>query len=137
MDTTETLPVTRADREVGVLRRAGAVLAGLLAIVVVTTAIDAALHAAGVYPPPGEPMADALFLLALAYRVVSGIGAGYLTGRLAPDRPVAHAVALGVVGVVISTAGAVAMWDAGPAWYSLGNIAIAVPCAWLGGKLAS
>jgi hypothetical protein len=27
------------------------------------------------------------------------------------------------------------MWDAGPAWYSLAVIAIAMPCAWAGGKL--
>jgi hypothetical protein len=41
------------------------------------------------------------------------------------------------VGLVFSTAGAVAMWDAGPAWYSLAVIAIAIamPCAWAGGRL--
>jgi pimeloyl-ACP methyl ester carboxylesterase len=27
------------------------------------------------------------------------------------------------------------MWDAGPGWYSLGAIAISLPCAWAGGKL--
>jgi hypothetical protein len=55
------------------------------------------LHATGVFPPFGQPMADALFLLATAYRIVYGVAGCYLTARLAPDRPMRHALALGVV----------------------------------------
>lgn len=120
-----------------VLRRVGAVLAGLVAIFVLSIATDAALHAAGVFPPWEVRMSDALFLLALSYRIVYGVAGCYLAARLAPDRPMLHALALGAVGLVFSTAGAVAMWDAGPAWYSLAVIAIALPCAWAGGKLAA
>lgn len=117
------------------LRRVGAVLAGLLAIFILSTATDAALHATGVFPPFGQPMADSLFLLATAYRIVYGVAGCYIAARIAPDRPMQHALVLGAVGVVLSTAGAVAMWDAGPAWYSLAVIAISMPCAWVGGKL--
>jgi hypothetical protein len=109
----------------------------LLAIFVLSTATDVALHATGVYPPWGVRMSDALFLLALAYRIVYGVAGCYIAARLAPDRPMLHALVLGAVGVVFSTAGAVVMWDAGPAWYSLGVIAIAIPCAWAGGKLGA
>jgi len=116
-------------------RRSGAVFAGLLTIFAVTTATDLLLHATGVFPPFGERMSDALFLLATAYRVLYGIAGSYVTARLAPDRPLEHALALGTLGVLISTAGAVAMWNYGPGWYSLAIIAIALPCAWLGGKL--
>jgi hypothetical protein len=118
-----------------VLRSIGAVLAGLLAIFVLSIATDVALHAAGAFPPLGQRMADALFVPALAYRIVYGVAGSYLTARLAPDRPMQHALALGVVGLALSTAGAVAMWDAGPAWFSLAVIAIAMPCAWAGGRL--
>ncbi len=117
------------------LRRIGAVLVGFLAIVILSTATDMALHATGVFPPWGQSMADALFLLALAYRIVYGVAGCYMAARLAPDRPMQHALALGAVGLVLSTAGAVAMWDAGPPWYSLAVIAIAMPCAWAGGRL--
>ena len=134
MDTTGTLKAAKPSRRV--LRSTGAVLAGLIAIFILSTATDVALHAAGVFPPWEVRMSDALFLLALAYRIVYGIAGCYVTARLAPDRPMHHALALGAVGVVLSAAGAVAMWDAGPAWYSLGVIAIAIPCAWAGGKLA-
>jgi hypothetical protein len=59
----------------------------------------------------------------------------YVTARLAPSKPLAHALVLGGIGVVLSVLGAIAMWGAGPAWYSLTIIAIAPPCAWLGGIL--
>jgi hypothetical protein len=117
------------------MRRIGAVLAGLILIVVLSTATDMVLHATGVFPPVGQPMSDALFLLALAYRIVYGVAGCYVAARLAPDRPMQHALALGVIGLVLSTVGAIAMWDAGPAWYSLAVIAIVLPCAWAGGRL--
>jgi hypothetical protein len=117
------------------LRRTGAVFAGLLTIVILSTAADAVLHATGVYPPFPQRMADGLFLLATAYRIVFGVAAGYVTARLAPDHPTRHALVLGGIGVVISTAGAAAMWEFGPGWYSLAIIAIALPCAWAGARL--
>lgn len=124
-------------RRVG--RRVGAVLAGLVAIFVPSHATDAVLHATGVFPPMGQPMADALFALALAYRIVYSIAGCWLTARLAPDRAMRHALALGALGVVLSTAAALATWDKGaefgPRWYPLALVASAIPCAWAGGKL--
>jgi surface polysaccharide O-acyltransferase-like enzyme len=123
------------------LRSVGAVLAGLLVVVIITTATDALLHATGIFPPWGQPMSDSLFVLAFAYRIVYGILGGYITARLAPDKPVKHAIVLGAVGFVLSLAGAVATWNRGPEfgpkWYPLALIAIAIPTAWLGGKLVS
>ena len=127
--------MTETRRPRRTLRHVGAVLAGLRAIFAITIATDVAMHATGIFPPWGQPMSSALFLVALAYRIVYGVLGCYIAARLAPDRPMQHAVALGVVGVVLSTAGAVAMWEAGPAWYSLAVIAISLPCAWVGGKL--
>ena len=123
------------------LRSIGAVLAGLLTIGVLDTGIDAVLHATGVYPPWGQPMAGRLFLLAIAYRMVDGIAGGYIAARLAPHHPMRHALILGSIGVVISIAGALATWNEGPKfgphWYPLSLAVVAMPCAWLGGKLYS
>ena len=120
-------------------RSAGALFAGLLAVVILSTAADAVMHATGVFPPMGEPMSDALFLLATAYRVVFGILGSYIAARLAPDRPMGHALVLGAVGLVVSTLGAVATWNSGPAfgprWYPLALVVTALPNAWLGGAL--
>ena len=139
--TTETLhapvvaPLT-PPRPRRVLRSIGAVAAGLVAIFAVTTATDLVMHAIGVFPPAGSPpMSSGLFLIAFAYRFVYDLAGSYLTARLAPDRPLGHALALGAIGVVLSIAGAIAFWDAGPAWYPLGLAASALPCAWLGAKL--
>jgi hypothetical protein len=119
-----------------VLRRVGAVMAGLVAIFAATSVTDAVMHAIGVFPPVGAPpMSSALFLFAFAYRFVIDVAGSYLTARLAPDRPMRHALALGAIGLVLSIAGAVAMWDAGPAWYPIVLAASALPCAWLGARL--
>ena len=131
--------MTETHRPRLILRRIGAVLAGFLAIFILSTATDVALHATGVFPPWGQPMSDALFLLATAYRIVFGVVGCYIAARLAPDRPMQHALALGVVGFAVSILGAVATWDRGPAfgphWYPVAIIAITMPCAWAGGRL--
>ena len=118
-----------------VLRRIGAVLAGVLATVILSIATDMVLHATGVFPPTGQPMTDALFVLATAYRIVYGVAGGYIAARLAPDRPMQHALAFGLVGLAASIAGSVVAWDLGPAWYSVALVASAMPCAWAGGRL--
>src|SRR5262245_31917843 len=102
-----------------VLKSIGAILAGILFIIIISLVTDSVLHATGVYPPWLQPMSSPLFVLATAYRIVYGIAGGYLTARLAPDRPMRHAVILGVIGVLLSIAGAVATWNSGfgPRWY--------------------
>ena len=121
-------------------RSIGAVFAGFLAIVVLDNGIDLVLHSTGVYPPLGQTMADGLFLLALAYRTLDGILGTYITGRLAPRRPLAHALTLGGIGVVLSSLGALATIgggpEFGPLWYPLALVAVVLPCAYLGGRLA-
>jgi hypothetical protein len=122
-----------------ILRSIGAVLAGVIVIFILSLGTDVALHATGIYPPWFQPMSESLFLLATAYRVVYTVLGGYITARLAPNRPMQHALGLGVVGLVLGTAGTVIAWRAGPElgpkWYPLALIATALPCTWLGGKL--
>ena len=117
----------------------GAVLAGILVGITVTVGTDILLHATGVFPPWGQPVTEGPLVLATAYRIIYGIAAGYLTGRLAPAQPVQHALAGGLVGLVVSTVGAVVTWNRGPAfgphWYPLALIVTALPCAWSGGTL--
>ena len=137
MSTPLAVPATPA-RPRRLLRSVGAVLGALAANAVLSLAIDQVLHVLGVYPPWGQPMDDSRFLLATAYRLVIGVASGYLAARLAPDRPMRHAIALGVVGVVLSLAGALATWnrpELGPKWYPLSLIVLAIPCAWLGGVI--
>jgi hypothetical protein len=117
-----------------------AVIAGFVAIFVLSLGTDQIFHSLGVYPPWGEPMrATSLNLLALAYRLVYDTFGCYLTARLAPRNPMRHALALGGIGFVLSSLGAVGgiMQDLGPAWYPILLALSSLPSAWLGGVLAS
>ena len=46
------------------LKSMGALLTGFLAVIILSLGTDIVLHATGVFPPLGQPMVDALFLLA-------------------------------------------------------------------------
>ncbi len=121
-----------------VWRSTGAVLAGFVAVVVLSLGTDQVLHWLQVYPPWGQPMAGGLFVVATAYRIVYTVLGGYLTARLAPHAPVRHALILGLVGLVPGVAGvmvAIAKPELGPLWYPIALAVTGLPCAWLGGVL--
>ena len=69
------------------------------------------------------------------YRCLNGATGSYLTAKLSPNKPMKHVLIGGVIGLIISILGAVAMWSTPPHWYSLTLIITTLPCAWLGGKL--
>jgi hypothetical protein len=86
-----------------------------------------------------QPMSTSLWVLATGYRIVYGVAGGYIAARLAPDRPMKHALALGVVGLVLSIVGAAVNWNKGaaygPHWYPLALVVIALPTCLAGGRL--
>jgi peptidoglycan/LPS O-acetylase OafA/YrhL len=99
------------------------------------------LHAVAVFPPWGQSLVgyDSALLLATAYRTVFGVLGAYVAARLAPDRPMHHALWLGAIGLLASIVGAAVTWNKGPAfgphWYPLALVVLALPQSWLGGKL--
>src|SRR3954471_10564201 len=111
-----------------------AVVVGLLSVIVGTTLVDILLHVIGVYPQMPQPLDDRLAVLATAYRVVISIAGAYLTARLAPNRPLHHAMLLGYCGVVLGLVGAVATWNLGlgPHWYPVMLVVLAIPQCWAG-----
>jgi hypothetical protein len=123
-----------------ILRSVGAVLAGFFATFILSIATDVVLHAIGVFPAWGQPMSNALFASATAYRTIYTVAGGYITARLAPYRPMAHVWALAIIGLIAAIAGTMATWSAGPEfgpkWYPLALVALALPSVWAGGKLA-
>ena len=132
-----TIPIPAASASPRHLPRStAAVLLGFVTVVVLSLGTDQVLHVLQVYPPWGQPMYDpGLNLLALGYRCVYAVVGGYVTARFAPHAPMRHALALGVVGLVLSIAGAIAMWSAGPRWYPVALVLTALPCTLLGGVL--
>jgi CHASE2 domain-containing sensor protein len=105
---------------------------------VLSLGTDQVLHVLEVYPPWGQPMYETSDnLVALAYRIVYAVLGSYIAARLAPHAPMRHAMALGIVGLFLSTAGAIAAirMELGPVWYPIALLLTALPCAWLGGVL--
>ncbi|HEX4824573.1 MAG TPA: hypothetical protein VFV19_09675 [Candidatus Polarisedimenticolaceae bacterium] len=115
-----------------------AVLAGMLSVIALSLLTDEVFHIANVYPPWGEPMwSPHLNALALSYRLVYDTFGAYLAARLAPRRPMKHAMIVGIVGFLLSglgVAGTMMMAQKpGPLWYPVAIWITALPCAWLGG----
>ena len=131
--------MTRQTASANLGRSVGAVLAGFLLTALLSLGTDVVMHATGIFPPWGEPMTGGLFVWATVYRVVYTVLGGYLTATLAPRQPLAHVLALGAIGTLVATAGAVATWNAGPAfgphWYPVLLVVTALPCVWGGGIL--
>ena len=120
------------------LKSIGAVLAGFVANVVLSLTTDVGVYAAWGVPAFSRPMTDALFLLAIGYRAVFGVVAGWIAARLAPKAPMRHALALGALGLILSTLGALAAWNEpglGPRGYSVAIAAVSLPSAGRGGRL--
>jgi len=76
-------------------------------------------------------------LLATFYRFIFGVIGSYLTARLAPYKPMQHALFGGFLGLALSILGAAVTWNLGlgPHWYPVALIVLALPQAWLGGNL--
>lgn len=126
---------------VGRPRRIGrsivALVVGFLAGIFLTLGTDLGLHAIGVFPPLGQPTTSGPLVLATAYRTIYGVVSSYIIARVAPDRPMEHALLGGVIGLVLNIVGVIATWNRGlgPHWYPLALVVLAMPLAWAGGKL--
>jgi hypothetical protein len=136
MTTQTTKPSPRPRR---LLRSAAAILLAFIAVFVLSLGTDQLLHELDVYPPWGQPMFDTgQNLLALSYRIIYTVLGGYIAARLAPHKPMRHALILGGIGTAFATLGATAaitMADLGPSWYPIALVVTAIPCTWLGGVL--
>lgn len=116
-----------------------ALLAGFFFVVTLSLATDLALHAVGIFPAFDQTMSNRLLSFATAYRTIYSVAGSYLTARLAPNRPMQHALLGGVIGMFLAIVGTVVTWNKapqfGPHWYPVALIVLAMPQAWLGGFL--
>jgi len=115
-----------------------AVVAGALTGIILSLCTDALLRASGLIVQ-GLPASNKMLLLATVYRTIYGILGAYVAAWLAPYRPMLHAIVLGSIGFSVSILGAALTWNKGPQyaqhWYPVILIVLAIPTAWLGGKL--
>ena len=121
------------------LKSIAAVLAGAVTSIILEIGADELLHVTGVFPPIGQPVNNGLFLLATLHRTIFGVLGAYVTARLAPRRPMLHALVLGAIGMAVAILGTVLTWNKGPEfgphWYPIALVVLGMPQSWLGGKL--
>jgi len=123
---------------VNILKGIGAILAGMIFIVVTHTLTDFILESLGIFPQPSQGLHTTwMVVTATIYRSVFTVGGGYVTAALAPNPKMRYVLILGLIGLVISTFAAIATipMKLGPAWYPIALAVLALPCVWLGGKL--
>jgi hypothetical protein len=118
------------------LQSAGAVVAGMVAVVMLSIVTDIGLGEVGVLPEPGKPMVDdGLYVLPTVYRSVYAVIGAYVAAWLAPSAPLRHALAFGGLNFALNVIGGVVEHGIGPTWYPVMLTLLSLPCAWLGGAI--
>jgi len=121
-----------------ILRGIGAILAGMIFIVVSHTGTDYVLETLGIFPPRNEGLHITwMVVTATIYRSIFTVVGGYITAALAPNPPMRYVLILGIIGLALGTIAAIVTipMGLGPAWYPIALAVLALPCVWLGGKL--
>lgn len=119
-----------------ILKSVGAIIIGLIAGSILTILGDYIMVATGLMNM--ERFVDTplhILLIVILYRFVFNAVGCYVTAKLASSKPMLHALALGIIGFVLSLAGTFFMWAQATPFYNIAIILIALPSAWIGGKL--
>ena len=116
-----------------------AVLAGLVVTIVLSTCVDLFVVYAGLLPEKSADNTDMHWAIIAAYRALIVVLGCWVAARLAPSRPMMHALIAGGIGMALAVAGVIYSWDKGPEfgphWFSITVALTALPCAWIGGRL--
>lgn len=84
----------------------------------------------------GAVSSTPVLLFMMVYVAIYAIAGCYLAGRIAPSNPMKHALILGVLGLLFNIMNTVTLWDTAPAWFHIASLALVMPYAWIGGRLA-
>ena len=97
---------------------------------------DAILIATGMMKGDTLPDSVAVVMLIIAYRTAYNVLGAYILAKLAPVRPMLHAMILGALGIVGSLSAMFAMPDYRTAYYPIVLSLLVLPSVWIGAKLA-
>jgi hypothetical protein len=117
-----------------ILRNIFAIFIGFLVVVILSNGTDYILERFGVFE--FGPIFDTkILLILLAYRTVYNFLGFWVCIKLSKENANKNLLVMFILGVVLGTAGAVAMKDFGPAWYGGGIVIFSVPAYILAKKL--
>lgn len=118
------------------LKSIAAILAGFITGALLSIGTDFLMEKLGVMSAANFKQTSlSILLLVIAYRFIFNVIGCYITAALAPNKPMKHVMIIGIIGTVLSIAGALAMWDQAIPFYNIAIILISLPSAWLGGQL--
>ncbi|MEO6869357.1 MAG: hypothetical protein ABI168_06920 [Ginsengibacter sp.] len=109
------------------------IISGLLSVIT-----DFLLEKIGVLPDPQQGLFEPwLIVVVLIYRGFYTILAGYIVAKLAPGKPMMHALILGIIGTVITIIGtnSASFSDKSPLWFGYTLALLTIPCLLLGVKI--
>lgn len=113
-----------------------AVVAGILTIVILSTATDMILEGVGFFPPPTAGLFDTnLLLIALLYRTIYAFVGGYVTAKLAPSNPEKLVKILLIAGTLMGIFGIFAGWSLSSHWYPISLVVTSAFGVWYGGMI--
>jgi hypothetical protein len=114
-----------------------ALAAGFILITGFVLGVDAVLRlampavfttGAGAFPVAGR-------VFTLAYVAIFTVAGCYVAACLAPERPMLHALGLGLAGLLVTAAAAIVSPHTAPVWQHAAALLLVMPCAWLGGRV--
>ena len=76
-----------------------------------------------------------IIVFVIVYRCIFSVLGSYYTAKFAAMRPLRLAMIGGFIGLIVNIIGLITHWDIPPHWYGISLAAVALPCAWTGGKL--
>lgn len=106
----------------------GALAAGVMGPVIMKVLMPEAFN-----PKTGASSDTTALIVVQVGVAISAVFGCWLCARLAPNRPMFHALVLGVLGFLFNAAGAAMQWEHFPAWHFVVSLALTMPYAWAGG----
>lgn len=121
-----------------ILKSIGAIIAGMAVGAILSLATDKILEVTNIMKiTPFDENPVWLIALVIIYRTIFNLTGTYTAAKLAPSKPMKHAIILGIIGTLVGIIGTIAMWHIPPHWYPISLVILTMPAAWLGGKLAT
>lgn len=118
-----------------ILKSIGSIVAGFMAATILSLATDMILSFSGLLEMQHfNKNSPVVIGSVIIYRFLFNTSGCFLAARLAPAKPMQHAMGLGFLGFMTSIIGGFFMWDQAPVYYNLSFPLLAFPAAWLGGS---
>lgn len=121
-----------------ILKSIGVILLAFIVNALLSVLTDFLLEQIGVLPNPEKGLFETwAILLVLSYRAIYTVFTGFIIARLASNKPMLHALILGIIGSVITLL-AVSnpeFAQKSKLWFGYTLAAITIPCLWLGVKI--